>query len=162
MKDVDKYTTLHASNLSITQVAEQYKKTARVVQSMDAFPKINEDYTQYTNLGAVVTILCALLCSALFISEVVRAPLLGWGETQRDAHRRTDGPYDSFVERVSSLRGQVWHRTTSLKSVLSVDTKPLPTDHGANDKMNIYVVRYLWNTSLLLSGIQQRVPATRG
>jgi len=42
---------------------------------------------------------------------------------------------------------QMWHRTTTLKSVLSVDTKPLPTDHGVSDKMNIYVVSHGSRTS---------------
>jgi len=73
-------------------VADQYKKTAKVVQSMDAFPKVNEDYTQYTTMGAVVTIVCALLCSTLFVSEVVRPSRLSAARVVHVHHREAWTP----------------------------------------------------------------------
>jgi hypothetical protein len=71
----------------LLQMVDQYKKTAKVVQSMDAYPKVNEDYTQYTTMGAVVTIVCALLCSTLFVSEVVRALRLSAARAVHMHHR---------------------------------------------------------------------------
>jgi len=52
------------------QVTTQARKTVKVLQAMDAFPKVNEDYAQYTNMGAAVTLICFVLCVILFASEV--------------------------------------------------------------------------------------------
>lgn len=59
---------------------------------MDAFPKVNEDYTQYTTMGAVVTIVCALLCSTLFVSEVVRPPRVSAARSVHVHHRDARTP----------------------------------------------------------------------
>ena len=34
--------------------------------------QVNEDYAQYTNMGAAVTLICFVVCVLLFASEVVR------------------------------------------------------------------------------------------
>mmetsp|Transcript_24844 Transcript_24844/g.41530 ORF Transcript_24844/g.41530 Transcript_24844/m.41530 type:complete len:437 (-) Transcript_24844:232-1542(-) len=53
------------------QVTTQARKTVKVLQALDAFPKVNEDYAQYTNMGATVTLACFVICMMLFASEVV-------------------------------------------------------------------------------------------
>eukprot|EP00959_Pyramimonas_sp_CCMP1952_P438116 9171864-Pyramimonas_sp.AAC.1 len=39
-------------------------------------PQVNEDYAQYTNMGAAVTLICFVVCVLLFASEVVRPVLI--------------------------------------------------------------------------------------
>lgn len=53
------------------EIKAQAKKAVKVIQSIDAFPKVNEDYAQYSNVGAVVTVICTIICCALFITEVM-------------------------------------------------------------------------------------------
>ena len=50
---------------------------------------MNEDYAQYSNTGAVVTVVCAVICFALFVTEVVGG---GTQHAARSARRRAFPP----------------------------------------------------------------------
>lgn len=71
---MDDGSTVRRRNTAIEQVKEQVasraKRTARALQQLDAYPKVNEDYALTSNTGGVVTIVCAVICLILFISEV--------------------------------------------------------------------------------------------
>ena len=44
-------------------------RVVKAVQSLDAYPKVMEDYVTGSTSGGVITFLCALVCSILFLSE---------------------------------------------------------------------------------------------
>ena len=41
----------------------------KAVQSLDAYPKVMEDYVTGSTSGGVITFLCAFICFLLFLSE---------------------------------------------------------------------------------------------
>ena len=42
---------------------------AKAVRSLDAYPKVQEDYVTGSTEGGIITFVCALVCALLFLSE---------------------------------------------------------------------------------------------
>ena len=52
-----------------TRPTFEQSSIAKVVRSLDAYPKVQEDYVTGSTAGGIITFVCAAICALLFLSE---------------------------------------------------------------------------------------------
>ena len=58
-----------SSEAARSRTSASSSSVVNAIASLDAFPKVKEDYVQGSTLGAAITLLCAFACVCLFFSE---------------------------------------------------------------------------------------------
>ena len=71
----------------------------KAIASLDAYPKVKEDYARGSTLGAAITLICFLACLCLFFSEY-RTHLVSKIESELDVDTMGVNKFESNAERL--------------------------------------------------------------
>jgi len=89
----------HTSSVQMNNSNGHNNFVVKAIASLDAYPKVKEDYARGSTLGAAITLICFLACLCLFFSEY-RTHLVSQIESELDVDTMGVNKFESNAERL--------------------------------------------------------------